>query len=90
MEETPVLISRDPRGIVTATLNRPRFGNAYNGALLEALIEGLRALAPDCSAPLPGFEACASESHYHVVGALLDAAGALEAGAAAAAVGGAA
>jgi methylglutaconyl-CoA hydratase len=47
MEEKPVLISRDPRGIVTATLNRPRFGNAYNGALLEALIEGLRALAPD-------------------------------------------
>jgi methylglutaconyl-CoA hydratase len=47
MEETPVLISRDQRGIVTATLNRPRFGNAYNGALLEALIAGLRALAPD-------------------------------------------
>lgn len=47
MEETPVLISRDRRGIVTATLNRPRFGNAYNGALLEALIGGLRALAPD-------------------------------------------
>lgn len=38
----------------------------------------LRALRPDCSAPLPGLEAFASESHYHVVGALLDAAGALE------------
>ena len=47
MEEKPVLISRDARGVVTATLNRPRFGNAYNGALLDALIEGLRALAPD-------------------------------------------
>lgn len=35
------------RGIVTVTLNRPKFGNAYNGALLEALTAGLRQLAPD-------------------------------------------
>jgi len=47
MEETPILVSRDPRGVATVTLNRPRFGNAYNGALLEALIAGLRELAPD-------------------------------------------
>ncbi|WP_164867748.1 enoyl-CoA hydratase-related protein [Rhodovarius crocodyli] len=46
-EEAPVLLSRDARGIVTVTLNRPKFGNAYNGALLEALIAGLRQLAPD-------------------------------------------
>ena len=48
-EESPVLLSRDARGIVTVTLNRPKFGNAYNGALLEALIAGLRQLAPDPS-----------------------------------------
>ena len=45
----------------------------------------LRALQPDCAAPLPGLGAYVSESHYHVVGALLDAAGALEAVAAEAA-----
>lgn len=43
----PVLVSRDARGIVTVTLNRPQVGNAYNGAMLEALIGGLRELSPD-------------------------------------------
>ncbi|MCX7933531.1 MAG: enoyl-CoA hydratase-related protein [Rhodovarius sp.] len=47
--EQPVLISRDGRGIVTITLNRPEVGNAYNGAMLEALIAGLEQLAPDGS-----------------------------------------
>ncbi|MDO9709410.1 enoyl-CoA hydratase-related protein [Paracraurococcus lichenis] len=46
-EEPPVLLDRDPRGVVTATLNRPERGNAYNEALLRALIEGLDALAAD-------------------------------------------
>lgn len=45
--EAPVLLSRDARGIVTVTLNRPEVGNAYNGALLSALIAGLEQLAPD-------------------------------------------
>ncbi len=49
MSEAPVLITRDARGIVTATLNRPAVGNAYNGALLEALIAGLESLARDAS-----------------------------------------
>ncbi len=49
MSEEPVLVSRDARGIVTVTLNRPGLGNAYNGALLEALIGGLQSLAADAS-----------------------------------------
>ena len=31
-EDSPVLLSIDARGIATATLNRPQFGNAYNAA----------------------------------------------------------
>ncbi|RAI58237.1 enoyl-CoA hydratase-related protein [Roseicella frigidaeris] len=46
-EETPILMSRDPRGIVTATLNRPHRGNAYNEALLRSLITALEALRED-------------------------------------------
>ncbi len=41
----PVLIAIDARGIATATLNRPEVGNAYNEALLLALIDGLAGLA---------------------------------------------
>ena len=47
MTQQPVLISIDARGIATATLNRPSLGNAYDGAMLEALIEGLPKLAGD-------------------------------------------
>jgi methylglutaconyl-CoA hydratase len=49
MEETPLLVTRDARGVVTATLNRPALGNAYNGAMLEALIAGLDALSRDAT-----------------------------------------
>ncbi|WP_158295507.1 enoyl-CoA hydratase-related protein [Crenalkalicoccus roseus] len=49
MAEEPVLIARDGRGIATVTLNRPRVGNAYDAALLEALIAGLADLAGDAS-----------------------------------------
>lgn len=42
-----VLLDVDRRGVATATLNRPDIGNAYNEAMLEALITGLRRLAPD-------------------------------------------
>lgn len=43
----PVLVSIDDRGIATVTLNRPHKGNAYNGALLQALIDGLDAMRDD-------------------------------------------
>ncbi len=44
-----VLLARDARGVVTATLNRPAVGNAYNADMLAALTEGLEALAADPS-----------------------------------------
>jgi methylglutaconyl-CoA hydratase len=37
--EEPVLCAVDPRGVATVTLNRPRVGNAYNGALIDGLID---------------------------------------------------
>jgi methylglutaconyl-CoA hydratase len=40
----PVLLSIDDRGIATVLLNRPHVGNAYNAALLQALVDGLTAL----------------------------------------------
>jgi methylglutaconyl-CoA hydratase len=46
-EQTPVLLATDSRGIATVTLNRPEVGNAYNEAMLTALIAGLRRLADD-------------------------------------------
>ncbi|HTW70326.1 MAG TPA: enoyl-CoA hydratase-related protein [Acetobacteraceae bacterium] len=42
-----VLLNVDARGVATATLNRPEVGNAYNEDLLNELIAGLQALAPD-------------------------------------------
>ena len=47
MTEAPVLLAIDARGVATATLNRPQVGNAYNEALLEALIESLDRLRAD-------------------------------------------
>jgi methylglutaconyl-CoA hydratase len=47
MAEAPVLLARDGRGIVTATLNRPHRGNAYDAALLTGLTKALEALAGD-------------------------------------------
>lgn len=46
-EPSPVLLAVDARGIATATLNRPAVGNAYNGALLQALVDGLAMLRRD-------------------------------------------
>lgn len=43
----PVLLSVDPRGVATVTLNRPEVGNAYNAELLQAVIDGLTTLAND-------------------------------------------
>ena len=47
MPESTVLLSVDARGVATATLNRPRVGNAYNADMLHALIDGLGRLAAD-------------------------------------------
>jgi methylglutaconyl-CoA hydratase len=47
MTQPPVLLSVDARGVATVTLNRPEVGNAYNAAMLDALIQGLGALAGD-------------------------------------------
>ncbi len=45
MDEAPVLVVLDGRGIATVTLHRPARGNAYDGALLAALAAGLEELA---------------------------------------------
>ena len=47
MTQAPVLLAVDPRGVATVTLNRPEVGNAYNAAMLDALIQGLTDLAVD-------------------------------------------
>jgi methylglutaconyl-CoA hydratase len=49
MSQAPVLLATDARGVATVTLNRPEVGNAYNAAMLDALIEGLTVLGSDCS-----------------------------------------
>ena len=41
----PVLLEIDPRGVATATLNRPERGNAYDEHMLAALLSGLDSLA---------------------------------------------
>src|SRR5438874_11270914 len=38
-QDDPVLCAVDARGVATVTLNRPRVGNAYNGALIDALLD---------------------------------------------------
>ncbi len=45
MDEAPVLVAIDARGVATVTLNRPARGNAYDEAMLAALIDGLGPLA---------------------------------------------
>lgn len=47
MSEDVVLLDVDDRGVATATLNRPEVGNAYNAAMLDALVGGLERLALD-------------------------------------------
>jgi methylglutaconyl-CoA hydratase len=42
-----VLCTIDGRGVASVTLNRPRVNNAYNGALINALIETFPRLARD-------------------------------------------
>jgi methylglutaconyl-CoA hydratase len=47
MTQDVVLLDIDARGVATVTLNRPEVGNAYNAAMLDGLIGGLRRLAAD-------------------------------------------
>ena len=47
MSQDVVLVSTDARGTATVTMNRPEVGNAYNAAMLDALITGLERLAAD-------------------------------------------
>lgn len=42
--ETPVLCEIDTRGVATVTLNRPEVNNAYNGEMVQALLDGVAAL----------------------------------------------
>ncbi len=46
-EEAPVLLSVDARGVATATLNRPRVGNAYNEAMLAKELDQAAAISAD-------------------------------------------
>src|SRR5689334_25269279 len=50
MDEPLVLVSKEARGIVTFTLNRPNAFNALSEAMLEALQREIDALARDASA----------------------------------------
>jgi methylglutaconyl-CoA hydratase len=43
----PVLCAVDKRGVASVTLNRPALGNAYDGALIDGLIETFTRLAAD-------------------------------------------
>jgi methylglutaconyl-CoA hydratase len=45
--DPPVLCEIDARGVASVTLNRPRVNNAYNGALIDALIETFARLDRD-------------------------------------------
>jgi methylglutaconyl-CoA hydratase len=45
MTASPVLLATDTLGVATVTLNRPEVGNAYNAAMLDALITGLTELS---------------------------------------------
>jgi len=45
--ETPVLSTTDGRGVATVTLNRPRVNNAYNGDMIEGLLDAIGRLGTD-------------------------------------------
>ena len=50
MSESPVLVTRDDRGVVTLTLNRPDRGNAYDGAMIKRLNALIEQIGDDPSA----------------------------------------
>ena len=41
MTEPVVLLNVDTRGVATITLNRPKVNNAYNGEVIEAMIDAV-------------------------------------------------
>jgi methylglutaconyl-CoA hydratase len=41
MSTEPILCSLDDRGVATLTLNRPQVGNAYDGGLIQGLLNAL-------------------------------------------------
>src|SRR4029078_6327350 len=45
MPSAPVIPSLDSRGVATVTLNRPEVGNAYNGDLIQGLLDAMDALS---------------------------------------------
>lgn len=47
--DAPLLLRRDPRGVVTLTLNRPETFNALSESVLQALQVALTAIAADAS-----------------------------------------
>jgi methylglutaconyl-CoA hydratase len=47
MVENVVLSAVDERGVATLTLNRPEVHNAYNGAMIDGLIDAVDAFAAD-------------------------------------------
>ncbi len=47
MSDAPVLVEADARGVARVTLNRAKVNNAYDGALLDALKDGVGKLAAD-------------------------------------------
>lgn len=47
MSESVVLVDVDSRGVANVTLNRPEVNNAYNGEVIEAMLEGVVALSTD-------------------------------------------
>lgn len=49
MEEAPVLINRDARGVVSVALNRPEVNNAYNSAMIDALLAACASVRADRS-----------------------------------------
>ncbi|MEP3246169.1 MAG: enoyl-CoA hydratase-related protein [Sneathiella sp.] len=49
MDDRPVLVDIDPYGVATVRLNRPHRNNAYNGDMMEALLEGVKSLSADDS-----------------------------------------
>ena len=47
MSDPVVLCDIDARGVATVTINRPEVNNAYNGEMINALLEGAKSLGAD-------------------------------------------
>ena len=47
MSEPVVLCDIDARGVATVSINRPNVNNAYNGEVIDALLNGAKTLATD-------------------------------------------